>query len=142
MANRTCKLNSSKEAPEDASFTNSIYAVCFTPDGSTILVTIGDRILFYKTENMEYDNYIKGHKDIVTCLSYSKDSQRFASGSHDKTVVIWGANREGLLRYSHKAKIMALSFNPVLNSLASISEQDFGIWSIDQPNVVKHDLSE
>ena len=35
---------------------------------------------------------------------------------------------------------MALSYNPVLNSLASVSESDFGIWSIDQSNVVKHDL--
>ena len=58
----------------------------------------------------------------------------------DKTVVIWGQNREGLLRYSHKAKIQALAYNPVLNSLASITESDFGLWSQDQSNVVKHDL--
>lgn len=80
---------------------------------------------------MEYDNYVKGHKDVVNCIAYSRDGQRFATGSHDKTVVIWGANREGLLRYSHKGKILALAYNPVLNSLASISESDFGIWTLD-----------
>jgi len=80
---------------------------------------------------MEYDNYVKGHKDVVNCIAYSWDGQRFATGSHDKTVVIWGANREGLLRYSHKGKILALAYNPVLNSLASISESDFGIWTLD-----------
>ncbi len=35
---------------------------------------------------------------------------------------------------------MALSYNPVLNSLASVTESDFGLWSLDQSNVVKHDL--
>ena len=30
----------------------------------------------------------------------------------------------------------------MLNSLASVTEQDFGIWSLDQSNVVKHDLSD
>lgn len=96
-----------------------------------MLVAVADRILFYKAETMEYDNFVKGHKDLVNCLAYSKDSQRFASGSNDKTVVIWGGNREGLLRYSHKAKILALAYNPVLNSLASVTESDFGIWSLD-----------
>ena len=68
---------------------------------------------------------------IVSCLHH-----RF-----DKTVVIWSTNREGLLRYSHKTKVMAISYNPVLNSLASVTENDFGLWSLDQSNVVKHDIS-
>ena len=46
-----------------------------------ILVAVGDRVLFYKADTMEYDNYVKGHKGTVYCIAYSKDCQRFATGS-------------------------------------------------------------
>lgn len=74
MGRIDCKSHLPKPVPEDGSFTNTIWAVCYSPDGLFILVSVGDRVLFYKTENMEYDNFVKGHKDIVTCLAYSRDS--------------------------------------------------------------------
>lgn len=55
-------------------------------------------------------------------------------------MVIWSSTGEGLLRYTHKDKIQAVCFNPVLNTLASVSAQDFGLWGVDQQNVVKHDM--
>ena len=55
-------------------------------------------------------------------------------------MVIWSSTGEGLLRYTHKDKIQAVCFNPVLNTLASVSAQDFGLWGVDQQNVVKHDI--
>lgn len=126
--------------PSDDKFTNTIYCVCYTPDGRNILAAVGDRIFFYNANTLEYEDSVKGHKDVVYCVACSKDGLRFASGSADKTVVIWSAKREGLLRYNHKDAIQALAYNPVLNSLASISDSDFGLWTLDQANVVKHDL--
>jgi intraflagellar transport protein 122 len=104
------------------------------------LVAVGDRIFFYNAKTLEYEDSVRGHKDAVYCVAFSKDGLRFASGSADKTVVIWSIKREGLLRYNHKESIQFLAYNPVLNSLASISEADFGLWTLDQSNVVKHDL--
>jgi len=43
-------------------------------DGLFVLVAVADRILFYKADTMEYDNYVKGHKDVVNCIAFSKDS--------------------------------------------------------------------
>jgi intraflagellar transport protein 122 len=44
------------------------------PDNTLILLAVGDRVLFYKADTMEFDNYVKGHKDVVNCIAYSKDS--------------------------------------------------------------------
>lgn len=69
-----------------------------------------------------------GHKDTVYCIAYSKDGQRFATGGADNAVVIWSSVGEGLLKYNHNDKILCLSFNPVLQNLASCSAIDFGLW--------------
>lgn len=82
-------------------------------------------------------NKIKGHKDTVYCIAYSKDGQRFATGGADNAVVIWSAEGQGLLKYTHNDKIQCLSFNPVLNSLASCSVIDFGLWMSDGASVNK-----
>ena len=43
---------------------------------------------------------ITGHKEAVYCVGYSKDGKRFASGSADKSVIIWTSKLEGILKYS------------------------------------------
>lgn len=126
--------------PSDEKFSNTIYSVWYSPDGKYILVAVGDRIFFYKAATLEYEDSVKGHKEAVYWVAYSKDGLRFASGSADKTVVIWSAKREGLLRYTHKDPIQFLAYNPVLNSLASITDTDFGLWTLDQSNVSKHEI--
>jgi intraflagellar transport protein 122 len=102
-----------------------------------VLVAVADFIFVYNTTSGELINKIKGHKDTVYCIAYSKDGQRFATGGADNAVVIWSAEGQGLLKYTHNDKIQALSFNPVLNSLASCSSIDFGIWMSDGQSVNK-----
>lgn len=41
-----------------------------------------------------------GHKDTVYCVCYAKDGKKFASGSADKSVIIWTSKLEGILKYS------------------------------------------
>ena len=123
--------------PPEANQTNQVWSVCFRPDGEQVLVAVADFIFVYNTSTGELMNKIKGHKDTVYCIAYSKDGQRFASGGADNAVVIWSAEGQGLLKYTHNDKIQALSFNPVLNSLASCSNIDFGLWMSDGQSVNK-----
>jgi intraflagellar transport protein 122 len=72
----------------------------------------------------------------VYCLAYSRDGKRFASGSADKTVIIWTQKLEGVLKYSHNDSVQCLSFN--CNGLLASCAGDFAFWSPEQKNVQKY----
>ena len=93
--------------------------------------------MIYNAHTGEMIDSKRAHKDTVYCLAYSKDGQRWASGGADKNVIVWSAEGNGLLKYSHQDKIQCLSFNPVLQSLASCSDNDFGLWQTEDKSVNK-----
>lgn len=43
-------------------------------DGAQVLVAVAERVFLYDASNGEMINYVKGHKDTVFCVAYSKDS--------------------------------------------------------------------
>lgn len=75
------------------------------------------------------------------CLAYSRDGKKFASGSADKTVIIWTQKLEGVLKYSHNDGIQCLAFNPISHQLASCAIGDFAFWASEQKNVQKYKIS-
>jgi intraflagellar transport protein 122 len=103
-----------------------------------VLVAVGDRVFMYDATNGNVIDVKRAHKDAIYALAYSRDGQRWASGGADNNVVVWTAEGVGLLRYSHNSKIQALAFNPVLQSLASCSDNDFGLWQTEGANVQKY----
>lgn len=123
--------------PPEVNQTNQVWCVCFRPDGEQVLIGVADFIFVYNPNNGELLNKIKGHKDTVYCLAYSKDGTKFASGGKDNQVVIWDYEGKGLLRFTHGDTIQALGFNPVLGSLATCSAVDFGLWQPDGQSVNK-----
>lgn len=118
-----------------------IYDLCFNPDGSQLVVAAGQRVLVYDTSNGSLIQPLKGHKDTVYCICYAKDGKRFASGSADKTVIIWTSTLEGVLKYSHNDAIQCLAYNPISHHLASCAISDFAFWSAEQKAVQKHKSS-
>ncbi|KAJ6668283.1 hypothetical protein lerEdw1_015660 [Lerista edwardsae] len=94
--------------------------------------------MVYDTSDGTLIQPLKGHKETVYCVAYAKDGKRFASGSADKTVIIWTSKLEGILKYTHNDSIQCVSYNPVTHQLASCSSSDFGLWSPEQKSVSKH----
>uniref|UniRef100_A0A663LNA1 Intraflagellar transport protein 122 homolog n=2 Tax=Athene cunicularia TaxID=194338 RepID=A0A663LNA1_ATHCN len=101
----------------------------------------GNRLLVYDTSDGTLIQPLKGHKDTVYCVAYAKDGKRFASGSADKSVIIWTSKLEGILKYTHNDSIQCVSYNPLTHQLASCSSSDFGLWSPEQKSVSKHKTS-
>ncbi|XP_064632482.1 intraflagellar transport protein 122 homolog isoform X2 [Lineus longissimus] len=115
-----------------------IWDLCFRPDGSQLIVAAGNRVLVYDTNDGTLIQPLKGHKDTVYCVTYAKDGKRFASGSADKSVIIWTSKLEGILKYTHNDAIQCLAYNPTTAALASCACTDFGLWSAEQKSVSKH----
>uniref|UniRef100_A0A8C8VP68 Intraflagellar transport protein 122 homolog n=1 Tax=Pelusios castaneus TaxID=367368 RepID=A0A8C8VP68_9SAUR len=106
-----------------------------------LIIAAGNRLLVYDTSDGTLIQPLKGHKDTVYCVAYAKDGKRFASGSADKSVIIWTSKLEGILKYTHNDSIQCVSYNPVTHQLASCSSSDFGLWSPEQKSVSKHKSS-
>ncbi|XP_033270050.1 intraflagellar transport protein 122 homolog isoform X9 [Orcinus orca] len=118
-----------------------VYDLAFKPDGTQLILAAGNRLLVYDTSDGTLLQPLKGHKDTVYCVAYAKDGKRFASGSADKSVIIWTSKLEGILKYTHNDSIQCVSYNPVTHQLASCSSSDFGLWSPEQKSVSKHKSS-
>uniref|UniRef100_A0AAA9S014 Intraflagellar transport protein 122 homolog n=1 Tax=Bos taurus TaxID=9913 RepID=A0AAA9S014_BOVIN len=118
-----------------------VYDLAFKPDGTQLIVAAGNRLLVYDTSDGTLLQPLKGHKDTVYCVAYAKDGKRFASGSADKSVIIWTSKLEGILKYTHNDSIQCVSYNPITHQLASCSSSDIGLWSPEQKSVSKHKSS-
>lgn len=102
-----------------------------------MLIAVGNRILVYDATDGDLLHSLKGHRDYVYAVAYSRDGKRFASGGADKTIIIWTSKCEGILKYSHNDSIQCLAYNPVTQQLASATASDFGLWSPEQKSVQK-----
>ncbi|KAJ4933969.1 hypothetical protein JOQ06_006777 [Pogonophryne albipinna] len=118
-----------------------VYDLAFKPDGTQLIIAAGLRVLVYDVADGAIIQPLKGHKDIVYCVAYAKDGKRFASGSADKSIIIWTSKLEGILKYTHNDSIQCVAYNPVTHQLASCSSGDFGLWSPEQKSVNKHKVS-
>jgi len=78
----------------------SIWDLCFSPDGSRLVVAAGNKVHVYESAVGNLLKSLKGHKDTVYCVAYAKDGKRFASGSADKCVIIWSEDFVGELKYA------------------------------------------
>jgi intraflagellar transport protein 122 len=129
------------KVPEREKYSNCVWGIAYKPDGTQIIVAVGNRVLVYDATDGDLVHSLKGHKDSVFCVAYSKHGKKFASGGADKQVIIWTSKAEGILKYNHNESIQCLSYNPVTQQLASGTASDFGLWSAEQKSVSKHKVN-
>jgi intraflagellar transport protein 122 len=135
------ELSWNDQVPAREDQRNCINDLCFSPDGSQMVVAVGNRILVYDANEGDLLHSLRGHKDTVYSVDYSKDGKRFASGGADKTVIIWTNKAEGILKYTHSDSVQRVAYNPCANVLASCTGVDFGLWSQEAKSVNKHKVS-
>lgn len=105
-----------------------------------VILGVGSKIVIVGSET----TCIKTHRsDIYALASFTCPLVSFASAGQDKQVILWkisGKDVNAVLKYSHSDSILALSVNPISNSLCSAACSDFGIWSLETKTVVKLEI--
>ena len=66
-----------------------VWCIAFKPDGTQLVLAVGNRVLVFDPTEGELIQSLKGHKQTVYCVAYSADGKHFASGGADNNVIIW-----------------------------------------------------
>ena len=66
--------------PEHDAGNVAVNDIAFKPDGTQLIAAVANRVLVYDAAVGDMIHSLKGHKDVVYCVGYSRDGKRFASG--------------------------------------------------------------
>ena len=93
-----------------------------------------DDLANYKSDFDATLAHFKGHKDYVTSVCFSGNSKYIASGSHDRSVIVWNVetgNIEHRLQ-GHRDDVQSVSFSGNSKYIASgSSDKNIMIWNVD-----------
>jgi WD40 repeat protein len=111
-----------------------IFGIAYSPDGRRLAYCIGAWVKIQDAQTGEETIALGGHKEFVSCVAYSLDGQRIASGCFDQTVQIWDPNdgkRVVTLR-GHLDRVMGVAFSPDGKRLASASaDSTVKLWNLE-----------
>jgi small GTP-binding protein len=99
-----------------------INRIAWSPDGRRIASPSYDgTIRIWDGEKGKLLKTLKGHEDIVCCVSWSPDGSMLASGSHDRTARLWDIETGNVLRKlkGDKERIWSVSWSPDGGRIAS-----------------------
>lgn len=124
---------------------NSVFSVCYSPDGKYLLTGSRDaRLYVWDVEN----NYslaeeISAHLYTVNDITYICDGKLFATASRDKTIKIWDAKTFKLKRVldkekynGHHGSVNKILWNENRQLLYSVSDDHtINVWDIQPESV-------
>ncbi|MDX1925561.1 MAG: c-type cytochrome domain-containing protein [Pirellulaceae bacterium] len=109
-----------------------------SPDGKSLVVATGvtgvaGEVLLLDIENGQVQQRLQGHADAAYCASASADGKWIASGSYDKSVIVWerATGKPARTLSGHNGAIYDLDFDATSSLIATASaDQTVKLWSI------------
>ena len=121
-------------------FHGNMKAVCFSPDGKTILTGSDGMVLkLWDSETGECLKILKGHSRLaqkynnIESVSFSPDGSHALSGSTDKTMKLWDINTGECIHTftGHSEAVCSVCFSPDSNSALSVDSNGIiKLWNI------------
>lgn len=114
---------------------SEVKSVCFSKDGELIFCGLVDskiKILHKDSLNLLIDT-LTGHSNFVNSIACSTQSDIIASGSSDRTVIVWNyKNGSKLNLFKHDAIVNSVAFSPgKKNILSGTSDGNIHLWDIE-----------
>jgi WD40 repeat protein len=119
---------------------NSVSAVAFSPDGSTLAsASFDNTVKLWDVKSGAEVRTLK-HEDWVLSVAFSPKGDILASGSYDKTIIIWDQNSGKVLHLltGHANAVNSLAFHPKENILASGSfDKTIKLWDTNSGRLLE-----
>jgi WD40 repeat protein len=121
---------------------NSVFSLCFTPDGQWLLSGSRDAHLkIWNTQTWELHYAQPAHWFTINAIAFHPDGLYFATGSRDKTIKIWDGHNFELLKVidtirhgGHVNSVNDLLWTRYHNELVSAGDdRSLMIWDIAAP---------
>jgi U3 small nucleolar RNA-associated protein 12 len=96
------------------------------------VATLDATVRVYFKDSLKFFLQLYGHKLPVTCMDVADDSSMLATGSHDKTIKLWGLDFGDCHRslLAHGDSVTALEFVPRTHCLFSASKDRTLKWAV------------
>jgi WD40 repeat protein len=107
-------------------------ALQLSPDGSTLAVASGNDVALLDAATLVERFRLRGHNEQVTSVRFSHGGALLASGSDDRTVIVWdidGASPRHRLR-GHAAVVRDARFSPDDTTLYTLGNRDLLEWDL------------
>lgn len=122
--------------------TGSMPITCFdiARDSQSAAVATNKLVEILALNTPETTSILEGHTGLVTCISFSPNCEFVASGSEDKTVIVWGLTL-GLIVTTFKGHGTALSsVSVMMDSRRVVSADRDGllcVWLADNSTLLQ-----
>ncbi|MEI6595106.1 MAG: WD40 repeat domain-containing protein [Bacteroidota bacterium] len=112
--------------------TNSVFALCFSPDGKYLISGGRDAMLnvWDIKNNYQLILEIPAHILQIKCIAYNPSGNLFATSSMDKTIKIWDADNFELIKVIDKARNE--SHTNCINKILWLNDDEFLSCSDDR----------
>ena len=122
-----------------------VWSMAFSPDGKKLACSSNDDICVYDVDTRTLIlGPLKGHRDWVDDLIWSRDGSRLFSGSTDKTIRCWNSDTGEQIGHpwtGHTHFIESLSLSPDGSILASASwDKTVRFWDATTGNPIGQHL--
>jgi len=95
-----------------------------------------------KAMTLKFFAGLQGHSQEILCITTSQEWSIFASGSADKTCIVWDLNRSCLIfSLPHPGRVYGVAISPTSGDIVTLSELNFvcclTLWSINGQKIAE-----